>query len=531
MAATASASAPPRVALALVVAAYLLPLVVPVPLMEDDEGLHAAIAIEMVERGDWTVPRLLGQPFLDKPILYFWMQAASLSTLGASEFAVRLPGTLTALAGAAATGWLARVLFGAWIGTWAAVIYATMLLPYAVSLAPLHDLVMVPLVASALGAFWQVHRASSTTAVAGWTAAAGVALGLSILGKGLTGVGLIGVGMVAWMAWTGTWSTRLIVAGATAVAIAVAIAWPWYAAMEAASPGYLQYFILDRHIGGVASDTQRHAGRPFWYYLPIVAIGTWPWGPAAMRSRFRDAAPAERLVWAWLIADVVLLSAAGSKLATYLLPVFPAVALLAARAITSTRAVAGAGPGWVMMPTAILPLVGLTYVVYAGTPVAPNPWAWTIVVPVIVVGVLLVSARGQGWTAWQRVLVVTSVALATAALAVRPVVADQLTARSLAARINASGALPRTLFIVDEGVGSFLFYLRPELRRGLTPDRVQRISRFSLGDVLGSPDALVAVAVDRLDGVRELYDLPPGPAVEAGAFQVVPVAEIRARIR
>lgn len=96
--------------LAILLAAYLLPLVVPVPLMEDDEGLHAAIAIEMVERGDWTVPRLLGEPFLDKPILYFWMQAASLAAFGASEFAVRLPGTLMALAGVAATGWLARVL-------------------------------------------------------------------------------------------------------------------------------------------------------------------------------------------------------------------------------------------------------------------------------------------------------------------------------------------------------------------------------------------------------------------------------------
>ena len=72
----------PRVALALVLAAYLVPLAVPAPLMEDDEGLHAAIAQEMVERGDWTVPRLLGEPFLDKPILYFWLQAVSIAAFG-----------------------------------------------------------------------------------------------------------------------------------------------------------------------------------------------------------------------------------------------------------------------------------------------------------------------------------------------------------------------------------------------------------------------------------------------------------------
>jgi 4-amino-4-deoxy-L-arabinose transferase-like glycosyltransferase len=107
---------PPRAALALVAAAYVLPLVVPVPLMEDDEGLHAAIAIEMVERGDWTVPRLLGEPFRDKPILYFWMQAASLTVFGASESAIRLPGTLTALAGVAAVGWMGQTLLGATVG-------------------------------------------------------------------------------------------------------------------------------------------------------------------------------------------------------------------------------------------------------------------------------------------------------------------------------------------------------------------------------------------------------------------------------
>src|SRR6185503_17941482 len=101
-----------RTALALVVAAYLVPLVFSVPLMEDDEGLHAAIALEMVERGDWTVPRLMGEPFLDKPILYFWMQAASLGAFGPSEFAVRLPGTVMSLLGVVAIGWLGYAMFG-----------------------------------------------------------------------------------------------------------------------------------------------------------------------------------------------------------------------------------------------------------------------------------------------------------------------------------------------------------------------------------------------------------------------------------
>lgn len=521
-----------RALAALVLAAYLVPLAVPVPLMEDDEGLHAAIAAEMVERGDWVVPRLMGQPFLDKPILYFWLQAASLATCGASEFAVRLPGTLTALAGAAATGWLARVLFATTpgLGTWAALVYATMLLPYAVSLAPLHDLVMVPLVAVALGAFWRVHHAPTPGGALRWTLVAGVALGLSMLGKGLTGVGLIGVGMAAWMAWTRTWSVRLVAAGAAALAIGGAIAWPWYAAMEAASPGYLQYFIVDRHIGGVAGDEQRHAGRPVWYYLPVLAGGAWPWIAAAARRRPGRADLAERLVWSWLLADLVLLSIAGSKLPTYLLPAFPAVALLAARAIVAAHDDAGPAPAWLALPTAALP--GLAAFVYSKV-IAPqemDAWGPAVLVPLAVAGFLSVGARGRRWPGAERLLAVTTVSLLAATLTVRPLVATQLTARQLSETMNAAGRLPRQLLIVDEGVGSFLFYLRPELRRGLTPDRVQRVSRFSLLDRPPADDRHVAIAVDRLPGVRELYDLPAGGDGPIGTFHLVPWSAVHRRV-
>lgn len=517
-----------RLALALVLAAYLVPLALPVPLMEDDEGLHAAIATEMVERGDWVVPRLLGAPFLDKPILYFWMEAASIATLGPSELAVRLPGPVLGLAGAAATGWLAATLFGTGVAGSAALIYATMLLPYAVTLSPLHDLVMVPLVALALGTFWRAHTADGVAAAARWTVAAGVALGLSMIGKGLTGVGLIGVGMLAWMAWTRTWSLRLIVVGAAAVAIGAAIAWPWYAAMEAASPGYLRYFIIERHVGGVTSEAQRHAGRPFWYYLPILVAGTWPWIVAVATRTRRALSAADRLVWAWLAADVVLLSLAGSKLATYLLPAFPAVALVAARAL------AAAGPferplipTWVAGATALLPAIGVAYFV-VGPGLLPAPAGLVALVAPLVVAVWARGARDVPERAG-RLAVVTAVALLAVAVAVRPLVAVQLTAKALADDMNRRGAMPRQLLIIDEGTGSFLYYLRPELRRGLTPDRVRRVSRFSLADHAPAPDVLVAIAADRLAGVKELYDVPAGDSIEAGGFHVVPLDQIRPR--
>ena len=90
---------------------YLAPLLLDAPLTDPDEGLHAAISQEMLERGDLIVPRFLGRAFLDKPILFFWAQAASINTFGMNTAAARLPGTLFALLGIATTGWLAWVLF------------------------------------------------------------------------------------------------------------------------------------------------------------------------------------------------------------------------------------------------------------------------------------------------------------------------------------------------------------------------------------------------------------------------------------
>lgn len=529
----------PRVALWLVLAAYVLPLALPVPLMEDDEGLHAAIAIEMVERGDWVVPRFMGEPFLDKPVLYFWMQAASLAVFGASEFAVRLPGTLMALAGAGAIGWLSGAMFGAGVGTWAALCYATMLLPYAVSLAPLHDLVMVPLVTVALGAFWHARDAVSALALVRWTVVAGVALGLSMLGKGLTGVGLAGVATVVWLVWSRAFSWRLVAAGAGALVLASVMAWPWYAAMEGAVPGYLHYFLMERHVAGVTADTQRHAGRPIWYYLPIVLAGAWPWILFAVRRGGRPMRDSERLLWAWFVADVVVLSLAGSKLATYVLPALPALAALAAMAIVRTPDGAPVRGGLERLglvasgATALVPLgavVALLLTAPGSVPTLPS-LLW-IAGPVFVFGGTLLHRRdGRAWIPAEQLLIVTAATLVATTIAVLPAVAGQLSARTLAAQLNAAGTLPARVWVVDEGVGSLVFYLRPEWRRQLVAGRIARISRFSLADLPDPPDAVVAVASDRVPGVAELVDLDGVDRPSGGQYLVLPLAEVRRRLR
>src|SRR5579862_9521822 len=95
------------VALVLVIA----PLLANAPLFDPDEGLHAAIAQEMVRTGDYVTPRFLGEPFLDKPILFFWVEALSLRVFGMNEAAVRIPPLLFGVLGMIAVAQLGRALF------------------------------------------------------------------------------------------------------------------------------------------------------------------------------------------------------------------------------------------------------------------------------------------------------------------------------------------------------------------------------------------------------------------------------------
>ena len=223
-------------ATAVAVVVFLLPLAVKFPLIDPDEGLHASIAQEMVERGDWLVPHHLGHPFLDKPVLYFWCQALSLKCFGTNEFAVRLPGLLCGLFGFVTTGIVAARMFGRTAGLVSAIFYGTMILPVALAQAAAHDVLLVPCVNLAILLFWEGDRARSWQASTGFAAAIGIILGIAILAKGLSGVALVGVAYGSYLLVARRLSLPACYRGAAALCIAAAIASIWYLAVEGAIP-------------------------------------------------------------------------------------------------------------------------------------------------------------------------------------------------------------------------------------------------------------------------------------------------------
>ena len=525
------------VALALVVA----PLAARAPLFDPDEGLHAAIAQEMVLRRDYVTPTFLGEPFLDKPILFFWAEAASLAAFGNREAAVRLPPLLFGMLGMIGVAALGRSLFDETTGLIAGLVYGTMVLPLGVSEVAVHDVAVVPFMCAACAALvGSVRPNGEFRRNLLLAVAAGVALGLSILTKGLVGVVFAGILGTCLVVRTPKAIGRLLVFFAIAGLVAIAVALPWYVAMERAHPGYLHYYFVERHLQGYLTATQRHAGRGWWYYIPIAIGGTLPWtgylvGGLGAGARGAKVAAAHRLpivVWAWFLAGFVFLSIGESKLATYALPLFPALAILVADRIVSSGSFGGRfAYGLFAVTLAILPIGALAAVATKFGGVGSQHWA---IVSFITAAIAAIAIRIRPWltappeTTAGPVLLLPMMALC-GLMVVAPLAARWMSARDLAMALNAGGTLPPNVSVLDERVGSLVFYLSPPLRADASPARV---SATSLAEAVarirtGPADAVLAVRDNDLARFTRMFTSPPSAFAHAGTFTIYRLGVLR----
>jgi 4-amino-4-deoxy-L-arabinose transferase len=282
-----------------------------------DEPRYASVGREMARSGDWITPRLDGQPWFEKPPLLYWTTAAGNRLHLSDEWAARLPVVL----GSVLFLWffhatLARE-FSERVATAATVILATSAGWVAYSFVALTDLLMsAALVAAMFIALFD------TRPKRGWLA--GALLGISILAKGFVPLVLYAPLILL------TRGKRL-----ATVAGAVIVAGPWFVlcAMRNGSAFWNDFF-WKQHVERFFSPTLEHV-QPFWYYVPVLLAGLFPWTPLAgllARRKIYDDVRV-RLLAAWVAYGLVFFSASRNKLPGYLLPLMPALAVVLAIAL------------------------------------------------------------------------------------------------------------------------------------------------------------------------------------------------------
>lgn len=329
---------------ALAIVAWL-PGIASTALFDPDEGRNASIARGMAENGDWLLPRLNGLPFLDKPFLYFALQAAALKLLGASELAARLPSVVAAILLVGLVAWFARRVRGRDEAVLAAVTCAASLLAIAFARAATFDALLALCTTAALVAFYFAIEDSSATRGSSfvpshrrrWLAVAWFAMAVGTLIKGPVAILLPLSVAVAYALARRRWRTVWSVEGP---ALCFGLLIVWLAVMEAKVPGFLRYALVEESWNRVTTTQFQRTG-PVWYFLPVLLAGCFPWSVPVLvgaREFFRGSRPSGTLfATLWLLLPLILLSLSQSKRPQYMLPLLPAVALLAARALVEER--------------------------------------------------------------------------------------------------------------------------------------------------------------------------------------------------
>jgi 4-amino-4-deoxy-L-arabinose transferase-like glycosyltransferase len=323
----------------------LLPAVLLYPcrgfmLLEPDEGRYAQIPKEMFENGEWVVPTLQGEPYLDKPPLMYWLVRLSYAAFGVSEESARLVPSVCVHRTILAVYLIGRRGLGERAAFWAAMLLTVAPGYLGVArLLLLDGLLTLCVTASVLCGFEAVRTGKLKL---GWWVASAVASGLGFLTKGPISEILLFPPLLAF-AWLNRstarvrWPQVLLFAG-----IVVGVNLPWYVAIYLRRPEFLGHFFWDHNVMRFLQPFDHL--QPVWYYLPILLGGFLPGVVLAvpyLRSLFRtESAPRSQAGGFWLLAGlwcVFFFSCSGSKLPTYILPAFPPLCLALGEFVARTR--------------------------------------------------------------------------------------------------------------------------------------------------------------------------------------------------
>jgi 4-amino-4-deoxy-L-arabinose transferase-like glycosyltransferase len=379
-----------------------------------DEPRYASVARAMAQSGDWLTPRLYGQPWFEKPILYYWSAAAAFDLLGVNERAARLPAALAALAAALLLGWAARRFYGP-----DATLLVVLLFPTSVGLfgfahaASMDMLLAASLEAAMLAALFVLFEPNESPAgrqmpctegAAGreeqrrrlQLALVGACIGLGTLAKGPVAILLSAGSVLFWAAITRRWRDAIrFLRPEPTVAFAV-VALPWYILCSIVNPGFAKSFLWIQNVQRFVTPVFAHV-RPWWFFGPILVLGLAPWTllllPAARDGWqvFRSGRAAESpgvFAACWAAFPLLFFSFSQSKLPGYILPALPPLILLLARSVDRWSETGD------RRCRAALALVGATWILLAATAshwLRRLPPAWNIAHRGAIDGLLVAS--------------------------------------------------------------------------------------------------------------------------------------------
>jgi 4-amino-4-deoxy-L-arabinose transferase-like glycosyltransferase len=395
---------------------------------EPDEGRNAEKAREILLRNDWVTPHHNFLPTLDKPMGFFWPIALSLKLFGLSEGAARLPSVLAALGCLLLVYQFARSQWGVRHALWSCLILATSVGFFVFARVVIFDMSLTLFVALGLFSFYAAARAETPRQRWFHCVVMYAALGAGTLIKGAVALVLPGLVVFSYLLLTRQWHLLLRMKIAPGALIYLSLVLPWYLWTEAKNPGYLRYFLLEEHFLRYTT-VEFERSRAWYYFIVVIAVGFFPWtgllletARDAWRKRSEDT---NRFLALWAVLPVIFFWFSKSQLPQYILPIFPALALITGRFLAERVSAAGSSawrrvfiPWLCVMSFMIYLLLGTLWPSLLARPIRPAvaknivPLALCSAALLVIFGVCLNGFRKKLWNGWESVYFSTATALA-----------------------------------------------------------------------------------------------------------------------
>ena len=307
-------------------------------LVRPDEGRYAVVPLEMVRTGDWVTPRQNGLKYFEKPAFQYWATAVAYEVFGVAHWTSRLWPALSGFLGILLVGFVGARFWSLRAGLLAATVAASSPLYALIAHVNTLDMGVTFFLNLGMLSLMLAQRESAvgphTNDRRNWMWLAWAALGLAVLSKGLIGAALPAAALIVYTLWSRDWALWKRMHFFSGLLIFLAVTVPWFVVVSLRNPEFFQFFFIHEHIDRFLTKAHSRLGPP-WYFLPILLIGTLPWtllvfdaGLRALRRESPDGFQPKRFLLAWAIFVFAFFSASSSKLPSYILPIFPALALL-----------------------------------------------------------------------------------------------------------------------------------------------------------------------------------------------------------
>ncbi len=313
-------------------------------LLRSDEGRYAEIAREMLASGDWVTTRYNGLKYFEKPPFQIWMTALAFKAFGLGEWQARLWVAISGAAGLLVTVEAARRWFGprvAWLT--GLVLIASPGWNLGSHFNSLDMGVSGALAFVLAGVLIAQHPSASPDQRRRWMWVSWAAIGVAVLTKGLIGIVLPALVLVVYTVSSRDFALWRRLHVATGLLAMLAITEPWFVLVSQRNPEFLNFFFVHEHLQRFLS-TIHHREGAWWYFIPIGLAAFLPWLP--LSTSMWGVARSERgsvgfrpilLLLTWTASIFVFFSFSSSKLPGYILPIYPAIAIIGALALDKLR--------------------------------------------------------------------------------------------------------------------------------------------------------------------------------------------------